>query len=243
MTTTQPAFLDSVGGPIDEVCRQVLAATGHLLGHTIGFSEEDWSLDSRLPGWSRAHVAAHLAENAVGLRRLILGVIRGREAAMYDSPEARDAAIQLGAARDSLSLQIALDTSAGLLATALHDLPPAMRDEPVRLASGIRVPARLIPLIRLSELILHHCDLDSGFTLGEADTTPVLWCLELRAAMLRGRRDYPALRLIASEGLDVTTGRDGRQDLVRSDARTLLAWLTGRGPAPEGVRLPPLPIF
>ena len=242
MTTTRPAVLEPVGGPIDEVCRQVLATTAHLLGHTIGFSEDDWSLDSRLPGWSRAHVAAHLSENAVGLRRLILGVARGRDVAMYDSPETRDAAIQLGAARDSLSLQIALDTSAGLLATAIHDLPIAMRDETVRLASGIRVPVRLIPLIRLSELVLHHCDLLSGFSLADVDTVPVLWCLELRAAMLRGRRDYPALRLIANEGLDVTTGREGAPDLVRSDARTLLAWLTGRGPAPEGVRLPPLPI-
>ena len=162
MTTTRPAVLEPVGGPIDEVCRQVLATTAHLLGHTIGFSEDDWSLDSRLPGWSRAHVAAHLSENAVGLRRLILGVARGRDVAMYGSPETRDAAIQLGAARDSLSLQIALDTSAGLLATAIHDLPIAMRDETVRLASGIRVPVRLIPLIRLSELVLHHCDLLSG---------------------------------------------------------------------------------
>lgn len=232
-----------VGGPFDEVCRYVLAATSQLLGSTISFSEDDWAQDSMLPGWTRAHVAAHLAENAEGLRRLVTGVIEGHDEVMYSSEERRAAAIESGAARDPLSLQIALDTSAGQLANATHALPADRLHELVSLPSGNRVAVRLVPLIRLSELIMHHTDLRAGFSLIDVDLTPILWCLELRAAMLRGRREYPPLRLIAHEGLDVTTGRDAAPEIVRSDARSLLGWLTGRVAPPEVARRPWLPLL
>lgn len=211
----------------------MLGATSNLLGSTIGFSEEDWARPSALPGWTRAHVAAHLADNAEALRRLIAHLLQGDPRPLYGDDAERDAAIQLGATRESLDLQIALDTSAGQLAAALHDMPVAFYEVPVSLGNGVEVPARALALVRLTEVVLHHWDLQDGFTLADLDMEAVLWCLQLKAHVLRGRRGYPSIRLIADEGLDVVTGRPGAPELARGDARSLLGWLTGRGPAPS----------
>ena len=53
-------------------------ATQRLLGDTIAISEQAWQEPSRLPGWTRAHVAAHLARNADALVRAVDSVLMGR---------------------------------------------------------------------------------------------------------------------------------------------------------------------
>mgnify|MGYP003622708592 CR=1 FL=1 len=50
--------------PLETLRKRVQEATQRLLGDTIGISDDDWNGPSGLPGWSRAHVAAHLAANA-----------------------------------------------------------------------------------------------------------------------------------------------------------------------------------
>ena len=42
-----------------------------------GFTGDDWSLPTGLPGWTRAHVVAHLALNAEGLVGALGGVVAG----------------------------------------------------------------------------------------------------------------------------------------------------------------------
>ena len=55
-----------------------------------GMDDATWSAPSRLPGWSRAHVVAHLTLNAEGLAGALEGVHEGRRTPMYRSQEARD---------------------------------------------------------------------------------------------------------------------------------------------------------
>ena len=52
------------------VRRRKLEATQQLLGDTIMIEEDAWHEPSALPGWTRAHVATHLARSADALSRL-----------------------------------------------------------------------------------------------------------------------------------------------------------------------------
>ena len=83
---------------------------------------------------------------------------------MYASPEQRAAEIEAGAGRTGLELQIDLDTSAGRLDQAFEALDEADAwDAVVELRGGLQVPARLLPLARLLEVVIHHVDLDIGY--------------------------------------------------------------------------------
>lgn len=57
---------------------------------------------SLLPGWTRAHVFAHVATLADAFARQAEAAARGAKSPVYDSPDAREAAIEAGA-RWSLS--------------------------------------------------------------------------------------------------------------------------------------------
>ena len=103
----------------------VTAATQRLLGDTIAVSDEDWRAPSRLPGWSRGHVATHIARQADGMVRLTEWARTGERQDMYASAEQREADIDAGAGRTGLELQIDLDTSAGRLDQAFDALDEA----------------------------------------------------------------------------------------------------------------------
>src|SRR4051794_41914168 len=64
------------------------------LGTALGrLNDEEFAGPSRLPGWSRAQLLAHVARNADALVNLLTWARTGVETPMYASPEARDAGI------------------------------------------------------------------------------------------------------------------------------------------------------
>src|ERR671914_2739458 len=103
----------------------VNAATARLLGDTIAVRDEDWQAPSRLPGWSRGHVASHIARQADGMVRLTEWARTGERQDMYASAEQREADIEQGSGRTGLELQIDLDTSAGRLGGAFEAMDEA----------------------------------------------------------------------------------------------------------------------
>src|SRR5690349_12491230 len=105
-----------------EIQGLLAAATQRLLGDTISVTDDDWRGPSRLPGWSRGHVATHIARQADALGRLVAWARTGERQAMYASDEQRDAEIEAGSGRSGLDLQVDLDTSAGRLAEAFDAL-------------------------------------------------------------------------------------------------------------------------
>ena len=70
--------------------RRKREATQALLGDTISISDEAWQQPSRLDGWTRAHVATHIARNADGLRRVAHGLLTHSPGQMYPDPRVRD---------------------------------------------------------------------------------------------------------------------------------------------------------
>ncbi|GAA1824098.1 maleylpyruvate isomerase family mycothiol-dependent enzyme [Microlunatus capsulatus] len=220
-------------------------ATSRLLGATIAVADEDWQAPSRLPGWSRGHLATHLARQADALRRLVDGALAGRRAEMYPAPGQRDDEIEAGAGRSGLELQIDLDTSAGLLADAFEALQEAGRwDEVVELRGGLRAPARLLPLARLLEVAVHHVDLGLGREMADLDDATADWLLELCGFRLRERDEFPRLELVSPTST-LVVGSSGATRTVRGRSALLLGWLTGRtdGADLEGVDGLRLPAF
>lgn len=227
----------AVGGPFLDVRHRKLEATQALLGDTIRIAEPAWHEPSRLPGWTRGHVATHLARNADGFVKVVQGFLSGIPSRLYASDAERDRAIDLGAERDGLALQIDLDTSAGLL-NKVFDLIDPEEDGMVRLRSGIRVPLTLLPLARLNEIVLHHIDLDCGFEIDDVDAEIARWLLEWQAFRIGADPDHLAFRVRSASGFVAEIGGQGEPTDVWGPDNRLLGWLSGRS-GPEGLENAP----
>ncbi|WP_344741682.1 maleylpyruvate isomerase family mycothiol-dependent enzyme [Microlunatus spumicola] len=242
-------------------------ATQRLLGSTIVVTDAEWALPSRLPGWSRAHVATHVARQADGFARLVEGAAAGERRAMYSSPEARTAEIEDGADRTGLELQTDLDTSAERLTEAFDRLdqlqvgqlqggqgqggqgtgdgPGTGWSAAVELRGGLVVPARLLPLGRLFEVELHHVDLDVGLDVEQIEPEVAEWLIEWVAFRARLRDEFPRVELHADSGFSTTVGQVGDGLVVHGTAPALVGWLTNRlepdaVAGTRGLRLPSL---
>ena len=236
MQPADPAQQPASAPPLDAVRGLVTSATQRLLGHTIAISDQDWRAPSRLPGWSRGHVATHIARHADALVRLTEWARTGRRQDMYPSRGQREHEIEEGAGRPGLALQVDLDSTAGHLETAFEGLDRSGAwDAEVELRGGLRVPARVLPLARLTEVVLHHVDLDVGFEVSDIDPTTAEWLLEWCAFRLRGRDEFPTLRLTTDTGFETSVGSAGQPLAVSGSSAALLGWLTGRA-APDAVR-------
>jgi maleylpyruvate isomerase len=88
----------------EEMLELIDAATRRLLETLRGFTDEDVREPSRLPGWTRGHVLAHLAGGADAIRNMMDGARTGTPATGYASQEARDRAIEDGSRRDARTL-------------------------------------------------------------------------------------------------------------------------------------------
>ncbi|MCX3289682.1 maleylpyruvate isomerase family mycothiol-dependent enzyme [Streptomyces sp. NEAU-H22] len=196
---------------------------------------------SRLPGWSRGHVLAHLARNADAL----VNVLEGRP--MYVSGEARDADIERDAPR-GLDLQLAdLRESAARFQGAGD--APADWARTVELRNGVTDSASRVPFRRWVEVELHHVDLGIGYELEDLPAEFTEREIDFLAERFAGHPDVAPARL--TDGTRAwRTGRDaegGPEVTVTGSPADLLGWLAGRrtgaalkvdgGPLPA---LPPL---
>ena len=209
--------------PFGDVVSAVREQTLLLLGTTIGFSDEEWAAPTSLTGWTRSHVAAHLVEGARAMVRVIDELHDGVQRELYGSRHEDRQAIELRAIEGSLDLQIDLDTSASQLQELLPSLEGDLRE--IRLRDGHTIPARHIPLSRLSEVVLHHFDLDGQFAPAVLAPDVALALLQFHVERIGHRDDYPPLRLIADEGYEGTVGRTADRSTVHGPAADLLAWL------------------
>jgi maleylpyruvate isomerase len=125
---------------------------------------EELAAPSLLPGWTRAHVVAHLALNGTALAGVMDAVLREEPVAMYESDEQRDTDIEELAGADQADL---LDS---LLAatTQFLDAAQAMDDKAwtgtfSRTPGTDPVPASDIPRMRRREIEIHHVDLGAVY--------------------------------------------------------------------------------
>ena len=226
-TMTSPAASDR------RVALDLLGDAVHRVTRTVdGFHGDDWREPSLLPGWSRAHVVAHLALNAEGLAAALRGVLAGEPAAMYDSDDRRDSDIHDLARAHHSEIRDRLLCGT----TVLHDLFAAVPDDVWetrvdRTPGGRSMRTSSLPSMRLRELEIHHVDLGAGYTTRDWSAP---FSILLVDAMTR-RLAPPARLEVRPLDVDRTwiVGPDAADgEVVTGPVADIGWWLTGR-PAPE----------
>ncbi|MCX4909635.1 maleylpyruvate isomerase family mycothiol-dependent enzyme [Streptomyces sp. NBC_00878] len=188
---------------------------------------------SRLPGWSRGHVLAHLARNADAL----VNVLEGRP--MYVSGEARDADIERDAPRPLETHLTDLRESAARFQEA--GAAPADWSRTVELRNGVTDSASGVPFRRWIEVELHHVDLGIGYDLEHLPEEFVEREISFLTGRFTGHPEVPHTRV--TDGTRAwSTGRssgdggpgravgagEGADVTVSGSAPALLGWLAGR---------------
>jgi maleylpyruvate isomerase len=213
------------------------------LGTALGrLTDEDFDGPSRLPGWSRRHVLAHLAGNADGLVNLLTWARTGVETPMYPSAGAREAQIQEASALPPDQLRGAVLAATGRLADAVRTMPDSAWAAQVRTAKGHQVPAAEVLWLRSREVWVHAVDLDAGITFADVpdDVLAALvddvfrtWDAADRVAdvaLFAGDREWGTGALAVAGPLPAATawvtGRSAGEDL-RADGPlpTLAPWI------------------
>lgn len=221
------------------------AATERVIRSLRGMADDELRAPSLLAGWTRAHVATHLARNAESYVRVLDGAATGTAAAQYPDGEAgRAADIETGAGRAAAEIVADVERTAALLSDAWRRFPAELWPEPVTTLIGVR-PAWNLVWGRWREADIHHVDLDAGYG-------PERWPDELVALLLPEivdglERRLPAgtaLRLAADDGWEADAGT-GETVRVEGRRHDLLAWLLGRARYADHLRatggaLPPL---
>jgi maleylpyruvate isomerase len=172
------------------VLAQLDEATERLLRTAGSLGEPDLREASLLPGWTRAHVLAHVARNAEALANLLRGARTGTPAAAYASQEARDSAIEEGARLPHSVLLPELIDSAGLFRAEAFAVPETAWSTTVGVLSGAEFPAAETLVRRLVEVELHHVDLGAGY--GWRDWPESFTQLDLGEPMRSQRADRMA---------------------------------------------------
>ena len=142
---------------------QLDQATQRLLDAARVLPEPDLRAPSLLPGWSRAHVLAHVARNADAMRNLLIGARVGQRRPAYASAQAREDDIEASAAQVPRDLMNDLADSAMALRTMIRQLPAEAWSFGVQMLDSGPFPAADLLTRRLAEVELHHCDLGIGY--------------------------------------------------------------------------------
>ena len=142
---------------------QLDQATQRLLDAARVLPEPDLRAPSLLPGWSRAHVLAHVARNADAMRNLLIGARVGQHRLAYASARAREDDIETSAAQAPRDLMNDLADSAMALRTMIRQLPAEAWSFGVQMLDSGPFPAADLLARRLTEVELHHCDLGIGY--------------------------------------------------------------------------------
>ncbi len=215
-------------GQVDPVRKRVADATSALLGDTIVLTDADWAEPTLLPGWSRAQVAHHLARGADAMRQVTLAAIDGRQRPLYPYPEQRVADLETANGRTGLDLQIDLDTTAGGLDEAFGLVTDWVAT--VRLPVG-ELPLAALVVARLHEVVLHHLDLNTSYSLANLEPVAASWLLQWAALWLRTKDGLPRVVLESESGVVEEIGDVGPSRTVTGTDIALWGWITGRGDA------------
>lgn len=210
--------------------------TAMMTATVQSLDETELAAPSLCEGWRRADVIAHLASNGRALVRLIDWATTGQPQKVYDSPEARTADIAAYAKLPRTELIAAFRESAEYFAEQAQRLTGDLAVEEVTLHGKV-IPATSIVALRIAEVIVHHHDLDTAWTLEEADLESQLNAVEAAVRTMRAK-NAPGMTLETEEDDRWVIG-DGSLH-VSSDREGLLAWLS-RGNAAHIEADGPLP--
>lgn len=214
---------------MDDLIDALHRSDQHLVRTVDSLTPEDWSAASILPGWTKAHVVAHLALNGEALAGALAGLQDGRAVPMYASDEARDADIaELAAAAPDVireRLFAATQRFRDAVATVADDAWSGSID---RLPGGPSWPAAAVPGARWREVEIHHADLGTTYRHLDWAADFVDHLLEQASGDHADSPDSPGFTLAPTDR-ERTWTAGAEAPTVRGRAADLAWWLVGRG--------------
>lgn len=213
----------------------LLEATTRYLETVGSLTDEELRGASALPGWTRGHVAAHVANHAHGFARALRGARTGEPVPIYDSQESRDADIEARSGGTASDLAALNQMAALRLAGELRLMKALVTVE--RTPGGPEIAAPDLVEMRWREVEIHHVDLLAGY---RPSDWPAPFATYLLETVARDRSPEVDLTLHARD-LDRTflLGRGGHG--VAGSAGNLAWWLVGRGEGEGLTSTRPLP--
>lgn len=212
------------------------------LGTALGrLTDEEFGEPSLLPGWTRAHVLAHLAGNADAHVNFLTWARTGVETPPYASDEARDREIAERSALPPAELRQLVLTRIERLVQAVEGLPAQAWGASVRSRQGQEIPATELPAMRAREVWVHSVDLGTGVGFDEVPADVLASIVDDVLTQWDARDVVPDLVVFAGDR-EWGTGRLA----VSGSLPDVVAWLSGRG---DGARLqadgplPTLPVW
>lgn len=200
--------------------------TSMMLATIETLSDDEMTAPSLCENWSRADVIAHLASNGRTLVKLIDWATTGTEQQLYASPEARNEEIAALAALPRVELIENFRQAAEYFAEQTERLSGDLAVDEVNLHGKI-IPATSIIALRIAEIVVHHHDLDTAWTIEEADPDSQLNAVEAAVRTMRAK-DAPGMTLVTEEGDEWVIGNGDLR--VRSDREGMIEWLArGQG--------------
>lgn len=186
-----------------------------LLSTIDGLGASDLEVPSLLPGWSRAHVLAHVAANADSFVGIVAAAGRGETVVQYaGGAEGRTAGIESGARMSASALLDWVRTSSSELESALDAASDvAWRGEGVSVA-GARIPVGDVPFRRWREVVVHHADLGCSYGWGD-------W----PARFVREELQVQEMRVLSRSSMGLTRLPT---PVVARPPHERLAWMLGR---------------
>lgn len=213
-----------------ESAKPLLDATQRLVRAVDALTEDDLAADSELPGWTRAHLVAHLTLNAEALEAVMRGFEDDEQVPMYSSAAARNEHISELADSTPAQLRERFLGSVTLFNSALTAVPAGNWTGRFSKLAGTEqtIPRSELWRLRLLEVEIHHADLAIGY--GPSDW-PEDFLDAVFNAVVEDREGGPPMMLRTPDGdVPVTAGghREGTPTIwgTRAD---LTWWLLGRG--------------
>jgi maleylpyruvate isomerase len=186
-------------------------------------SDEDLTAPSRLPGWPRAHVVAHLTRNADALVNLLTWARTGVETPMYPSREARDAGIVTTAAQLPSELRADYAAAGARLAVAIETMPVHAWAADVRNFQGRAMPAAEVPWMRAKESWVHGVDLDAGLAFADVPSDFCIALVDEVLGLFAARDQVLDVTIVAT---DANRTWGSGSTAVQGPVAAVAAWLT-----------------
>ncbi|MFJ7748329.1 maleylpyruvate isomerase family mycothiol-dependent enzyme [Arthrobacter sp. NPDC097144] len=217
------------------------SAAAGFMEHADCLQNADVRDASRLPGWSRGHIMAHVAGVADAMERQLRYAADGETIGLYDGgSDGRNRAIDEGAVRSAEQHRQQLGASLNSALSAFRNLQESDWRTPISYRGGV---VRDGGLALWRELVIHGTDLGTG---GEADAWSPQLCEHLfgflaarvpSGVRLRIQPRGMAPRVLAAVPLESGSAADGSTVVVGGNtvsvdgmATDIAAWLAGRTP-------------
>jgi len=202
--------------------------TDMLLATVDSLTDEEFAAPSKCEGWTRAHVVAHLALGADAMGNMITWGTSGVETPPYVSWDARNADIENLAKKSPAEIKAALRTAIKNFADKAETLKDGLKAETVKTAGGASITPYAVPALRISEVIIHHADLDHRCG-GSARPTWTLWRIPWRSSwsVVSANKDFPGVTVDNRRGRATTTSATAPRQSRVAAMRSSGGWLGG----------------